>query len=201
MDIEKYQSNSHKSKELETRNEEKKKLEKVVTGQVKTKKKNGFGKFMSGFIADETQNIKTYLFKDVVIPTIKKTITDVVDMILYGGSKRSSNSSRSIASRVSYRSYYDEPRSSRHDEPRTVQGYSYDDVILETRGDAEEVLDQLNDLIDTYKIASVADLYDLVGITGNYTDNKYGWTNLANADVVRTRDGYQLKLPRALPIK
>lgn len=200
MDIEKYQSNSHKSKEADARNDEKKKLEKVVVGQVKTKKKKGFGKFVSGFIADETQNIKTYLFKDVVIPTIKKTITDVVDMILYGGSKRSS--SRSIASRVSYRSYYDEPRGSHRDESRTaVQGYSYDDIILESRGDAEEVLDQLNDLIDTYKIASVADLYDLVGITGNYTDNKYGWTNLANADVVRTRDGYQLKLPRALPIK
>lgn len=200
MNIENYQPNSYKSKETNERerNDDKKKLEKVVTGQVKTKKKNGVGKFISGLVADETQNIKSYLFKDVVIPTIKKTITDVVDMILYGGS---SKRSRTTASRVSYRSYYDEPRSSRRDEPRTIQGYSYDDVILETRGDAEEVLDQLNDLIDVYKIASVADLYDLVGITGNYTDNKYGWTNLSNADVVRTREGYQLKLPRALPIK
>lgn len=199
MEIENYQSNSYKSKETQERNEEKKKIEKVIVGQAKTKKKSGFGKFVSGFVADETHNIKTYLFKDVVIPTIKKTITDVVDMILYGGSKRSS--SRSIASRVSYRSYYDEPRTARRDEPRTVQGYSYDDVILETRGDAEEVLDKLNEIIDTYQIASVADLYDLVGISGNYTDNKYGWTNLSSADVVRTRDGYQLKLPRALPIK
>ena len=60
---------------------------------------------------------------------------------------------------------------------------------------------KLNEIIDTYKIASVADLYDLVGLTGNYTDNRYGWTNIASADVIRTRDGYQLKLPRALPIK
>lgn len=200
MEIENYQSNSYKSKETQERTDEKKKVEKVIVGQAKTKKKSGVSKFVGGLIADETQNIKTYLFKDVVIPTIKKTITDVVDMILYGGSKRSS-SSRSIASRVSYRSYYDEPRTARRDEPRTVQGYSYDDVILETRGDAEEVLDKLNEIIDVYQIASVADLYDLVGITGNYTDNKYGWTNLSNADVVRTRDGYQLKLPRALPLK
>lgn len=200
MEIENYQSNSYKSKETQESNEEKKKVEKVIAGQAKTKKKSGMSKFVSGLVADETHNIKTYLFKDVVIPTIKKTITDVVDMILYGGSKRSS-SSRSMASRVSYRSYYDEPRTTRRDEPRTIQGYSYDDVILESRGDAEEVLDKLNEIIDTYQIASVADLYDLVGISGNYTDNKYGWTNLANADVVRTRDGYQLKLPRALPIK
>ena len=41
---------------------------------------------------------------------------------------------------------------------------------------------------------------DLVGVTGNYTDNKYGWTNIRNAEVVRVRDGYRIKLPRALPI-
>lgn len=198
MNIENYQSNSYKSKETTNEpNDEKKKIEKVIVGQVKTKKKNGLGKFVSGLIADEAPDIKTYLFKDVVVPTIKKTITDIVDMILYGGR---SNRRSTTASRVSYRSYYDDPRDSRND-PRIVQGYNYDDIILDSRGDAEEVLNQLNDLIDVYRIASVADLYDLVGITGNYTDNKYGWTNLATADIVRTRDGYKIKLPRALPLK
>lgn len=195
MNIENYQSNSYKSKE--PNDSDKKKIEKVVVGRVKTKKKSGISKFFSGFLNDDTPNIKSYLYKDVILPTIKKTITDVVDMILYGGDSRRS---RSIASKVSYRSYYDEPRTSRN-ETRSIQVYNYDDIVLETRGDAEEVLNQLNDLIDVYKIASVADLYDLVGITGNYTDNKYGWTNLANADVVRTREGYKLKLPRALPLK
>ena len=54
--------------------------------------------------------------------------------------------------------------------------------------------------IDQYGIISVSDLCELVGISGNYTDNKYGWTSLRTADVVRTRDGYILKLPKALPI-
>lgn len=198
MEIKDYPSNSYKSKERTDVTEEKKKLEKVVVGQVKVKKKNGIGKFMSGFISDDAQDIKSYLFKDVVIPTVKKTITDIVDMILYGS--RGKHSGRSSVSKVSYRSYYDDPRDSRS-EPRAISGYNFDDIILESRGDAEYVLDQLNDIIDQYKIASVADLYDLVGITRNYTDNKYGWTNLASADIVRTRDGYMLKLPRALPIK
>jgi len=49
-------------------------------------------------------------------------------------------------------------------------------------------------------MVSVADLYELVGIQGSYTDNKYGWTkNIRNASVVRVRDGYLLKLPKALP--
>ena len=58
----------------------------------------------------------------------------------------------------------------------------------------------MDELIDTYSMVSVADLYDLIGVTGNYTDNKYGWTNIRNAEVVRVREGYLLKLPKALPI-
>ena len=46
----------------------------------------------------------------------------------------------------------------------------------------------------------IADLYDLVGMDSNYTDNRYGWTNLRSAQVVRVRDGYLLKLPKALPL-
>ena len=196
MNIENYPSNAIKTKETNAV-DDKKKLDKVVVGQVKTKKKNGVSKFMSGFIAtDDANDIKSYLFKDVVIPTIKKTISDVVDMILYGRTKHS----RTPGTKVSYRSFFDEPRETRTIS-RDISAYSYDDIILESRGDAEEVLNQLNDLIDMYKIASVADLYDLVGISGNYTDNRYGWTNLSNAYVDRTREGYRLKLPRALPIK
>lgn len=59
----------------------------------------------------------------------------------------------------------------------------------------------MDELIDMYGVVSVADLYDLVGITGNYTDNKYGWTNIRNAEPVRAMGGgYMLKLPKALPI-
>ena len=59
----------------------------------------------------------------------------------------------------------------------------------------------MDELIDAYGFVTVADLYDLVGVTGNYTDNKYGWTSIRNAEPVRARGGgYILKLPRAIPI-
>ena len=194
-----YPSNSYKSKEAnpETQPVEKKKVEKVVASPVKTKKKSGLGKLFGTIVSEDARDIKTYLVGDILIPTIKKTISDTVDMILFGGSRKN----RSTASRVSYRSYYDEPRTTRNIRETVSSTYSYEDIVIETRGEAEEVLMRINELIDTYQIASVADLYDLVGLTGNYTDNKYGWTNLQTADVVRVRDGYMLKLPRALPIK
>lgn len=43
-------------------------------------------------------------------------------------------------------------------------------------------------------------MYDLCGMTCNYTDNKYGWKSLARADISRVRDGYMIKLPKAEPI-
>lgn len=194
--MENYKPNSHKYKEEQNAaTEERKKVEKVVSGTVTTRKKSGFRKFTDELISDNASNIKTYIFKDIFIPTIKKGITDIVDMILYGGSRKPGTN----ASRISYRSYYDEPRT-RVDAPR-ISRFNYEDIVVETRGDAEAVLSQLNDIIDVYGMASIADLYDLVGISGEFTDHKYGWTNLRNAEAVRVSNGYAFRLPKALPIK
>ena len=76
-----------------------------------------------------------------------------------------------------------------------------DDIILESRVDAEDVISRMKEIIETYGFVRVTDLYDLVGITGDYTDNKYGWTNIRGAEPVRVRDGYMLKLPKAVPLK
>lgn len=201
--MEDYKPNSHRFKEEQkgTHSEEKKKVEKVVKGSVKTKKKNTFTDI---FVAEDVTNVKSYILMDVLVPAVKNAIsaivTDGIDMLLFGESGRSGRS-RSTSDKISYRNYYD-----RKDDPgrysgnRTRTGYSYDDVILDTRGEAEDVLSRMDELIDTYGMVSVADLYDLVGITGNYTDNKYGWTNIRNAEPIRVRDGYMLKLPKAGPI-
>ena len=111
MEIPEYKSNSHKSKEQSTSSVEREKIEKVVSGTVKTKKKNGFRKFFSNIIAEEGSNLKNYIVEDVVIPSVKKAISDTIDMVLYGDSRRGN---RVNASKISYRSYYDRP----YDDPR-----------------------------------------------------------------------------------
>lgn len=194
-----YTPNSHKAKAEIAE----KKVEKVVNGTVKTKKKSEASKVKDLFISEDIQNVKSYILMDVLVPAIKKAVKDIVvdgiEMILYGGNGHSRKSSS--ASRVSYRSYYDRRDDDRRRESnRTRSGYSYDDIVLDNRGEAEDVLTRMDELIDTYGCVSVADMYDLVGVTGNYTDNKYGWTNLRNAEVVHVRDGYLIKLPKALPL-
>ena len=77
----------------------------------------------------------------------------------------------------------------------------YDDILFDSRGDAEAVLDTMNDIIDRYGTVSVADLYDLAQVPNdNFTMNRYGWTNISGAYAHRVRDGYILKLPRTKPL-
>ena len=202
---EEYKPNSNRFKEEQKQKEtERKTLEKVVTGKVITKKKSKFSKFLDEFISEDARSVKSYVFGEVLIPAIKKAISDIVtdgiDIILYGESKNGRR--RSTADRVSYRSYYDggTRRTSMNERQAITSGYSYDDIILNTRGEAEDVLARMDELMSTYGLVRVADLYDLVGITGNYTDNKYGWTNIRSAEIMRVRDGYMIKMPRAVPI-
>lgn len=199
-------SNRFKAEQQAKESVEKKKVEKVVKGNVTVKKKSEVGKFIDKYVAEDVSNIKSYIISEVIIPTIKNTIWDAftnsLDMILFGGSGRDKHKSGS--SRVPYVSY-NKASERRHDSRssnETRRGrFDFDDIVLDSRGEAEEVLRQMDALLDEYKIVTVADLYDLVGITGEYTDQKYGWTNLRNADSVRARGGgYKLSLPKPLPI-
>ena len=196
-----YPPNSHKSKAEET-TEKAKRVEKVVTGPVKIKKKSEVRKLADIFVADDVANVKEYVVNELIIPTIKNTISNIVrdgiDMLLFGSPRRD-NKPRGAIGHVDYTKYS-------RDEPRTVNNsraavYRHEDIVVDTRGDAEEVITQMEAVIDTYGMVSVADLYDLVGISGNYTDHKYGWTNLHNAEPIRVRDGYMIRLPKALPLK
>lgn len=70
------------------------------------------------------------------------------------------------------------------------------DVIFATRTDAEETRLKMNDYIEEYGQASVADLYDLVGDVAVYTDNKIGWKEgLSDELIVSTKDGWIIDFP------
>lgn len=201
-----YTPNSHKYKQ-ETQAVKDKKVEKVVSGTVKTRKKNELQRTAGSIISEGTKNLKSYILMDVLVPAVKDAIEDIfvngIRIILRGetGVRRDSNSP---LSRISYNTVYDSNRKTYQSNQASRQrygGYSYDDIVLTTRGDAEKVLKHMDGLIDTYGSVTVADLYDSVGIIGSPNDNKWGWINIANAEVVHVRDGYLIKLPKACPIE
>lgn len=202
-----YKSNSHKSKTeaQEVATTEEKRVKKVVSGKATTKK-NEARRFTGLFVSEDAANVKSYVLMDVLVPAIKKAISDIVtdgiDMILYGESKGGRRSRSS--SNVSYRSYYDDRDRDRRDRDRDGRGgsgrFDYDDIVFDTRGDAERVKEEMMDTIDRYGMVTVADMYDMADLTVPHTANRYGWFNIRTAEVVRVRNGYVLKLPKAMPI-
>lgn len=200
-----YTPNSNKYKE-EQKAAKEKRATKVVTNAVKTKKKSGIHKFADVFIKEDVANVKSYIIEDIVIPTIRDTIwsvlTNSLEMFLYpGGSKRDRN--RSYSDYVSYSRYSerDRDRRDRHRrDPEPRPRFDGEDLVFETRGDAEAVLREMDHMLNRYGLVRVGDLYDMADRTAPYTSNDYGWTSLNRVDVVRVRDGYILKLPKATPI-
>lgn len=191
-----YKSNSNKSKHEQKQSE--KRVEKIISGSAKAKKKSEVKKLTDVFISEDIHNVKTYIWLDIIVPIVKKAISETVDVILYGETGHSKK--KSPASRVSYRSYYEDRDDNRRRDYGSIRrsNYDYNDIVLENRGDAEEVLIKLDELIDVYGSASIADLYDMVGMSGSYTDNRYGWDKPGVGSVVRVRDGWLLKLPKVI---
>ncbi len=197
---EEYKPNSHRSKEQQESHEPmpEKRTEKVVTGNVKQRKKSGLAKAGSIFVPGDVDSVKSYILMDVLVPSIKRAISDIVcngiNMLL-GEPNRGKPGTP--GAKVAYRQYYRSDDRQDYARPRAQAQYNYDDIIFETRGDAEEVLYRMEELLERFEVVSVADLFDMAGISCNYTDNKYGWTDLRNARVERVRDGYIINLPRA----
>lgn len=202
--MEDYKPNSHKFKESQQNSQNEQKVKKVVNGAVTTKKKSESGILKGAFITEDIRSVGSYILTDVVIPSIKNILSDTVsngiNMLLFGeaGRKRGSSSSK-----ISYSQYYSDRNNAVTSPNRSLgrTGWDYDEITFETRGDAERVLTELDEAIDRFGVISVGDLYNAAGVTTeNFTVNKYGWTNIRSAEVIRVRDGYVIKMPKATPI-
>lgn len=200
--------NSNKSKaEQQAVSDEKRKVEKIVQGSVKVKKKSGLRKITDNFISEDAPTIKSYVIKDVIIPNVKKVIWEVftggLDIALNGKNGTFKNS-KTNAGRVSYRDYYNGSNQApaANTSTRNKGGYSCDDVVFGSRGEAEEVLSQMVEMLQEYDNTpiSVGEFYALVGLSHSPVDHKWGWKDLGNAYVSRGTDGYIIKLPRPVPI-
>lgn len=195
--------NSHQSKAKQ----EKPQVEKVVKGHTKVKSKPMGKKLAGAMIEEDMSDVKEYLVWDVLIPALKDTIVDIikkgVDAMFYGGATTPQNVKRSgNVSKASYAGYYNRNRR-RNEIPRYRNRratFEFDDILFESRKDAEEVLSSLVDLTMQYGMASVADFYEMSGMNSEFTDNKYGWGELSEGRVVRSRDGYFIDLPKPEPI-
>lgn len=214
-----YPSNSNKKrKEDEKPTPETKKVERVISGDVVRRKKPLGKRFSETFVAGDVGSVWEFVLGDVLIPAAKDMIADAgregLERLIFGDSSRSGrrsgrNSNSSTVGNFRYdRQFSDDRRSTRKDEGRgsisrrARSQHDFDEIILDSRAEAEAVLDNLYELVSRFDAATVADLYELVGISGSgYTDSSWGWTSLRGSEARRVRNGgYLLDLPRPIQL-
>lgn len=196
-----FPSNSHSIKNPKGKNlENKRRSGKIIKGKVVKQKKSFSKRIKELFIADNEQSVMEYILYDVLVPAAKdmisNTVKDGIEVLLFG-EKKSRNINRDRdKSYVPYHSYHKSTTDKRSISPSGRARHDFDEIILETREEAEDVLAHIFDLTIDYGLATVADLYDSVGIESNFTDDKYGWTDLRDSCVHPVRGGYLIDLPR-----
>ena len=178
----------------------KEKVEKVIEGKVVTRKRSVFQRVGEAMTGEETgEGVLYYVLMDVFVPAAKTMISDIVsqgvDRALFGDARPRSRSDRP-SGYISYNRMTGGKPQFNQVTSRARASHDFNELIMASRGEAEDVLDGLRELIAQYKVATVADFYDLAGITSEFTDEDWGWTDLRSAMVRHTRGGYMITLPR-----
>lgn len=194
MDTPDYPGNSKKEEEAAAE----KNVESVVDGTVTTHTKSRF--------AESVEKMWGYVTMDVILPAVKDMLSDAVaqgvDQLLFGESRGGRSARRRSSNDTGYISYNkytpankSRPSEDRHISERARANHQFDEIILQTRDDAESVLERLYDLVAQFSTATVSDLYSLIGEKGKYTDEMWGWKDMRGSTVRRVRSGFMLDLP------
>ena len=191
---------------------EKKDVARVTRSKATLRKKPLRKRFAEAFTGDGNKGVLEYVFLDVMVPGIKDIVADAsttaIERSLFGDSLDRSSRRRRGGGYTSYnRMSSARPSRTRRDRDddrrdRRPSRRSSDipEIILDSRVEADEVVDSMFELISKYEVATMRDLLSLVGEPHNAIDEDWGWTDLRGARIHKVRDGYLLDLPRPEPL-
>ena len=175
-------------------------------------------KFAEVFFEGSLKEAVDYMINDVAKPQIKNAILKGIEIIFFGSVNGSISSSRG-SSPTPYNSYYIGRDGSRR--PANSSGGSSSNrtdksaelnklkkafdpklIVVEDRGEAQRVLLELKNDCDNYGQIGVDRLFELVGITSDWTSTKYGWVkgDLDDAKVRPCGNGWWFDLPDPIVI-
>jgi len=200
-----YQGNSNKDKSDKALPP--KDLEKVVTGDVITKPKTISSRVKAIFFGGDINTAGQYVVSEVLLPALRNLVVETIsrgtDRLIYGDSVHRRRPTNSYSPRVQYnnpinRGISSQSRSLPDQRPIdrwTQSRKSFEDVIVESRSDADTVVERLTDIVDMYEVVSVSELNELLGLPSSHVDNKWGWTNLSSIEVRQVREGWRISFP------
>lgn len=215
-----FPGNSHNVNEPEKEVQPKKpKIQSVGTGKAVEQEPTFGHKFRTAFFGDSIHDVKEHLIWDVGVPFLKNAFVDLINegsnRLFYGSSPNRPRGAAGVTSRGSY-TPYGAVSTGRNAEqrpgpngPAARQARFRDrdteaqrSVEFNTRGEGEMALESLRAYLEQYGAVSRYEMLDVANITGDFTDNKWGWNDLSDARVTRTRQGtYVLDMPVAYEIQ
>lgn len=190
----------------ETKND----IQPVVTGEASKRKKSEIQKAADSFIVEDAKTVGAALLADIIVPTIKKTISELikngVDMFLYGKVEKTSSTTVRRESNPSYKRYYDRVETIDIPKRASRSSIEYEELVYNTFDDAEEVRISMLDSVKKRGVVTIADMYKFSKIeTDNYMYNSWGWGSITGSAVKAIIENgerkYIIKLPKPIPIE
>lgn len=170
----------------------------VVTSPATVRKAPLGRRLAKNFRSEEANSIWNYILFEVVFPAAKDLVYDAftqgLQRSMYGSS--AGRTTRGTGGRVAYNKIQPKEEPRRELSRQARASHNFTEVVIATRGEAELILERLGDLVGDFDVATVSDLYDLVGHTPKFTDERWGWVSLEGARIVRVQGGYILDLPK-----
>lgn len=162
------------------------------------------------FIAGDIKTAASTAAIVVLVPALKEAFTDALstgfERLIYGesrggGRRRPPGSPQREGNYVTYNRMSRDPQPTPRDRASRIsrEAFEFQDLILADRNAADSAIQGMFDLLEKYDSVSVADLYTMLGVKTEYTDQKWGWRSLRGANVTKVRQGYLLDLPDPEP--
>lgn len=210
VDVSNFPANSVRGKQNAEPEQEDKKIEQL-TEEPATRRKKPLGKRISDmFFGGDAKSAGEYMVYEVLLPAAKDMIAEAgaqgIERLIFGETRRRRGGPSAPMSgptgHISYNRYSSPQKTPTRSISRRARAqHDFDEIVLQSRDEAERVIDRMFDLIGRYEAATVSDLYELVGLNSTHTDQNWGWTDLRGASVSRIRSGgYLLNLPEPTPL-
>lgn len=197
LDIAKHTTKTQPSTSTDEARKEIKPVAKAVT-----KKENVVTTGVKRFFGGDPKDVAMHVVTDVFIPAAKNMLVDMckagIERLVFGETstdrRRNALAGRPSYIRTDYNSISSDNR--RFISNRDRRDQYFGNIIYRTREEASDVLDHMNDLIDNYGYARVSDFCDLSGISKEYTDMSWGWTDLRDARIRQVSGGFSIDMPK-----
>jgi len=198
-----FPGNSHRKK---TPPDEREPVERITKDEPIRRKKPLGRRIKDVFIGGNPKTTLTFIVQSVLVPAAKEMIIEAgregIEKLVRGDSyQRRQRPDRDSRGYVAYNRMGTPPPQQRAIGRPARGRHTFDDIVLQDRREAELVIERMFDIVNQYTTASVADLYELVGLRPDHVDNKWGWADMRGAGVVQVREGYLLELPDVIPLE